>query len=264
MIWLSLRAAGRDVFLRLPARRLGLRLRAVGEHPRAADTVGISVYKVRYIAVIPSGAIAAMGGAYLSLGFVHSFNQGMTNGMASSALAALIFGKWRPFPPGARPCSSASRARSPIACRRLRQPVGHPFPGVAVPPDADRSCRSDRPFGRPRQPPGGPMSSSKRAARAAGRLRCAGGARDSGRCCRRPVPRRRRAAPRALRHRARSPVLALLALARARRARLAGARSVRRAAASRAPGRFLVWAGLYAAATGALALGIYGALRCAQ
>ena len=58
----------------------GLRLRSVGEHPRAADTVGINVYKVRYIAVISSGAIAAMGGAYLSLGFVHSFNENMTAG----------------------------------------------------------------------------------------------------------------------------------------------------------------------------------------
>jgi general nucleoside transport system permease protein len=76
----------------------GLRLRSVGEHPRAADTVGISVYKVRYIAVISSGAIAAMGGAYLSLGFVHSFNENMTSGTGFIGLAALVFGKWRPFP----------------------------------------------------------------------------------------------------------------------------------------------------------------------
>jgi simple sugar transport system permease protein len=76
----------------------GLRLRSVGEHPRAADTVGISVYKTRYIAVISSGAIAALGGAYLSIGFVHSFNQDMTSGTGFIGLAALIFGKWRPFP----------------------------------------------------------------------------------------------------------------------------------------------------------------------
>jgi simple sugar transport system permease protein len=75
----------------------GLRLRSVGEHPRAADTVGISVYKVRYIAVISSGAISAMGGAYLSLGFVHSFNENMTSGTGFIGLAALVFGKWRPF-----------------------------------------------------------------------------------------------------------------------------------------------------------------------
>ena len=62
----------------------GLRLRSVGEHPRAAETVGISVPRTRYIAVVASGMLAAMGGAYLSIGFVGSFNQGMTAGAASS------------------------------------------------------------------------------------------------------------------------------------------------------------------------------------
>ena len=96
MIWLSfvLLIGTWVIVFRTP---FGLRLRAVGEHPRAADTVGISVYKTRYIAVIASGAIAAMGGAYLSIGFVHSFNEGMTNGTGFIGLAALVFGKWKPF-----------------------------------------------------------------------------------------------------------------------------------------------------------------------
>jgi general nucleoside transport system permease protein len=97
MIWLSfLLLIATYVFVfRTP---YGLRLRSVGEHPRAADTVGISVYRIRYIAVISSGAIAAMGGAYISLGFVHSFSENITAGTGFIGLAALIFGKWRPFP----------------------------------------------------------------------------------------------------------------------------------------------------------------------
>jgi simple sugar transport system permease protein len=74
----------------------GLRLRSVGENPRAAATVGISVYKVRYLAVIASGVLAAMGGAFLSIGFVHTFNQNMTAGRGFIALAVVIVGKWRP------------------------------------------------------------------------------------------------------------------------------------------------------------------------
>jgi ABC-type uncharacterized transport system permease subunit len=74
----------------------GLRLRAAGEHPHAAESVGLSVYRIRYIAVILSGVFAALGGAYVSIGFVNSFNENMIAGGGFIALAALIFGNWRP------------------------------------------------------------------------------------------------------------------------------------------------------------------------
>jgi simple sugar transport system permease protein len=74
--------------------RWGLRTRAIGEHPRAADTLGVHVNRMRYINVIIGGMIAGVGGAYFSLGEVGRFEDNMTNGKGFVALAALIFGNW--------------------------------------------------------------------------------------------------------------------------------------------------------------------------
>lgn len=77
--------------------RWGLRTRAVGEHPSAADTVGVNVYKMRYINVILGGALAGLAGAFLTLEGVGTFERGMTNGRGFLALAIMIMGKWTPF-----------------------------------------------------------------------------------------------------------------------------------------------------------------------
>ncbi len=96
MIWIAILLVPLSYILMFRT-SIGLRIRACGEHPRAADTVGINVYLTRYGAVVLSGILAAMGGAYLTVGYLNTYNENVTAGRGFIALAALIFGNWRPF-----------------------------------------------------------------------------------------------------------------------------------------------------------------------
>ncbi|MCD1148011.1 ABC transporter permease [Peptoniphilus sp. KCTC 25270] len=84
------------VYFILYKTKLGLRMRSVGEHPQAAETLGIDVYKIKYIGVLASGFLAGLGGASLSLAVVANFRQTLVSGQGYIALAAVIFGGWKP------------------------------------------------------------------------------------------------------------------------------------------------------------------------
>jgi ABC-type uncharacterized transport system permease subunit len=98
LVWLGLAVMPALAFV-INKTRFGLRVRAVGEHPQAAASVGVPVNRVRYVAVIGSGALAALGGVYLALD-QHQFTDSMTAGRGFIALAAVIFGRWDPLRAG--------------------------------------------------------------------------------------------------------------------------------------------------------------------
>lgn len=108
--------------------RFGLRLRAVGENPQAADTAGVSVTGLRYAGVLLSGVFCGVAGAYLSISEGAGFLRDMTAGKGYLALAALIFGKWRPYPTVA---ACLLFALTDALAVRLQ---GVPIPGIGVVP----------------------------------------------------------------------------------------------------------------------------------
>lgn len=108
--------------------RFGLRLRAVGEYPLAADTLGVPVTRMRYAGVLLSGALAGMAGAYLAIEQAHLYFEGMTQGRGFIALAAMIFGNWWPL--GALGASALFGYFDALSLRVVRLPVPYQFINV--------------------------------------------------------------------------------------------------------------------------------------
>ena len=137
-------------------------MRSVGENPLAADTAGISPIRVRYYAVIASGAFAALGGVFLSIGFVHSFSQNMTAGKGFIGLAAVIFGKWKPGGALAAALLFGFSQRARAAAAGVLADDRDAVPGAAVRAHADRRRGPRRPLapaGRRRHPVRAPLVS---------------------------------------------------------------------------------------------------------
>ena len=111
----------------------GLRMRACGEHPRAADTVGVRVNRMRYISVIVGGLIAGIGGAYFPLDIVGAFEDNMTRGQGFVALAAMIFGNWNPLG-GFLAALLFGFADALQVKMQILQPV-LPFLDISIPPE---------------------------------------------------------------------------------------------------------------------------------
>jgi general nucleoside transport system permease protein len=134
--------------------RFGLRLRAVGENPQAIDTAGISVAWLRYRAVLLCGLFTGIAGTYLAIAQNAGFSRDMTAGQGYMALAALIFGKWRPY--GALGASLMFGLLDAIAIRLqgvrvvgVGEGSGAADPGDSLPVDCDSACRLHRQGGRP-------------------------------------------------------------------------------------------------------------------